>query len=427
MLLLKKLNKDSIVRHFSTYFSSAIFGASISFLVLPAITRLLGPENYALVELFITIKFLLVGIVLFGTSSFLQKKFYSLDESDRKRLFSSIINVIIMSYFVVLSIIFLLNFFGFSFQKSLSIPDEIIFLALSTTFFEAFSSIYLSLLQINKESLKYSIIVNLKVIIEWVVVFVVLLNLSSGWEGRVYPSIIVSIIMFIFVLIMQIKNGIKFIIDLKIIKKIIKFGFPLIFASLSGWIMEMIDKLVINKISGLADTGLYSLGYKIGMIIMIIAIAFSKAWAPFFYENIDKNKSKIVKYTYLYISVLLLICIIISLLSEVIITLLFSSDFSSSAKIIPIIAFAYFFDGLWKMFILYLININRTVIYTVLIFIASAINLVLNIVLVPIMGEVGAAYATLISFIVGAVATFIVSTNYVKMPWFTFYRSCEVE
>ena len=69
------------------------------------------------------------------------------------------------------------------------------------------------------------------------------------------------------------------------------------------WIITRIDRIFINSMVRVDATGVYSVGYQVGMIIGLLTQSFNLAWSPFLFEKLKENnystKVKIVKFTYL--------------------------------------------------------------------------------------------------------------------------------
>jgi len=65
--------------------------------------------------------------------------------------------------------------------------------------------------------------------------------------------------------------------------------FPLFFSSIASWLTESVDKIMISEMLELSDVAIYSVGYKFGMVMLLLVSAFSRAWMPFVIENINNK------------------------------------------------------------------------------------------------------------------------------------------
>src|SRR5256886_12796877 len=73
------------------------------------------------------------------------------------------------------------------------------------------------------------------------------------------------------------------------------FGIPGVPALLADWISHFSDRLFITRFASLAQAGVYSLGYRIGLIEQqVLGTATSAAWDPFVlseYRNPDGTRT----------------------------------------------------------------------------------------------------------------------------------------
>jgi O-antigen/teichoic acid export membrane protein len=198
-------------------------------------------------------------------------------------------------------------------------------------------------------------------------------------------------------------------------------GFPLAMAHISGWTTEMIGKLMINNMIGVDATGLYSVGYRFGMIMLMVQAALSRAWLPFFFENINNDspasRMKLVRATYACIAGLLVLALLIGFSGPYLLHLMVVPKFYAASQFIFLVTMAYFCDGVWKLFLGYLTHRDRTRLYSSIVFAAAITNVVLNYVLLKKIGLIGAAWSIFISYAIGALLTIVAAARSHPMPW----------
>lgn len=143
--------------------------------------------------------------------------------------------------------------------------------------------------------------------------------------------------------------------------------------------------------------------------------------ASFFYDKINKNKMddnlKIVKATYICIAGLIIFSISFGLLGKYLLYFMVDKRFFAAGQFIFLISMAYCFDGIWRMFIGYLIYTGKTKTYSYIILVSAIVNIVLNYTLLQKIGLIGAAWATFASFGVGAILTVFAGYRCHPMPW----------
>ena len=188
----------------------------------------------------------------------------------------------------------------------------------------------------------------------------------------------------------------------RVLKGMLKFSYPLLFSALAGIILTISDRYVLRFVTDLAYVGIYSLGFKIANTLRVFVItSVNLAVQPMIYKMIDQpdNKrfySKIMTY----FSFGLMICVLgLSLFGRELIKFLAKSntDYWEAFTIVPVISLAIFF-GMLRDVSLTGINISKkTVVNARSILIVAALNIGLNILLIPHYGYFGAAVATLIA------------------------------
>ena len=114
---------------------------------------------------------------------------------------------------------------------------------------------------------------------------------------------------------------------------------------------------------------------------------------------------------------LFVFAILFGLSGKYILYFMVDSAFFSAGQFIFLISMAYCFDGIWKMFTGYLIYKGQTRTYSFIMLISAVVNILLNYILLQKIGLIGAAWATFISFGVGAALTIFAGCKSHPMPW----------
>jgi O-antigen/teichoic acid export membrane protein len=134
---------------------------------------------------------------------------------------------------------------------------------------------------------------------------------------------------------------------------------------------------------------------------MFLVLGFNQLWAPVFYENMNsksyKTITKLIKSFTVVISILSLSLI---LFTKEIVLLLIDSNYHSVINIIPLLVLASFFNGLLTISNSFLSFNNNFYKISFFGLIASLLNILLNLVLIPIYGVLGASIALVISYFI---------------------------
>ena len=179
-----------------------------------------------------------------------------------------------------------------------------------------------------------------------------------------------------------------------------RFGMPLVPSGLALWAINFVDRLFLNTISGAAETGLYSIGVRISSVIVFLFTAFRTAWPAFAYSIEDDGEAR---RTYGFVlTYLLLICCWLSvglgLLAPWIVHVLTTPRFYSGARVVALLCFAATAYAGYTVMAIGIGRVRRTQFNWIITFAAAALNIGLNIALIPPYGMIGAAIATVAAY-----------------------------
>jgi O-antigen/teichoic acid export membrane protein len=192
--------------------------------------------------------------------------------------------------------------------------------------------------------------------------------------------------------------GLQF--DWQLFRRMNAFGLPLVPSALALWVNNFSDRLFLVKLSGPAEVGLYSIGIRITSAIVLLLTAFRAAWPAFAYSIEDEREAR-TTYGYVLTYVLLVTCwaaLALGALAPWIVNVLTTPRFSSAQRVVALLAFS---NAAKAGFIVVSIGIGRarrTRFNWIITGSAAAVNVGLNLALIPPYGMIGAAISTLVSF-----------------------------
>lgn len=415
--------KHGLFKRSITYIFSSFFSKVISFFTLPIFTKYLSQYDYGILATFSAISSLLTGVLGTGGNTLLARRYFGLEEKERNIFISNILEVILINSVIVGIICFL---FKNIITNIIKFNTILILLVIFSSLSSMIITILTRLFQLKKEAIKFAVFTNSSALIGIILSLFAIIKLGLKWEGVIGATILNSFIFLIISIFLFKLEKIKLHFSIKYLKELYFLGTPLIVGHISGWTNNMIDKLMINNLINIEATGLYSMGYKFGMVIMMIESAFSRAWAPFFYERIERNtetdKLNIVKVTYYIIAGLSIFSLLYGIFAKYFLYFLVDEKFYEAGKYIFLISMAYCFDGIRKLFSGYIIYIGKTNVYTLIIIISAIVNIFLNYILLKRIGLIGAAWATFVSFLVAMILTIIIAVKTYPMPWFILFK-----
>ena len=170
-----------------------------------------------------------------------------------------------------------------------------------------------------------------------------------------------------------------------------------------------------------ASTGLYSVGFQIGMIIGILEDAFNKAYVPWLFERLKRDryndKIMIVKLTYAYFAVIICLALALGVIGPWFLSFFVGPQFGGSGQFVLWIALGFAFNGMYKMVVNYIFYVRKTSMLAWVTFSTAIVSIVINYFAIKYLGAIGAAYTyALISFIT-FLLVWVLSNRVYHMPW----------
>jgi O-antigen/teichoic acid export membrane protein len=201
----------------------------------------------------------------------------------------------------------------------------------------------------------------------------------------------------------------------------LKFGLPLVPATLLGWITSSSDRYLIGFFSSSQMVGIYSAAYNIGMMIGFFGAPLQIILFPTISKLYEEGKEREMK-TYLAYSLKYFLLFAIpsicglTILSKQILLIMTRPEFvAQGSLVLPIVAVGALFSGLYgAIFAWILIVAKRTRLIFVLVSFSAIINLFLNILFIPVYGILAAAITTLIAYFILLLLTVHFSRKYIK-------------
>lgn len=416
---LKLIFRSKLFKSAGIYTMTSVINSAIPFLLLPILTRYLSPADYGIVSMFgVLVSFVapFTGLSIHGA---IVRMYYEKDTVDIKEYITNCIYILISSTLLV-SVIFFI--FANIIASASSVPIQVLWMVIVVSFAQFITRIVLTLWQVQLKPVQYGFYQISQTVLNVLLSIVLVVFVELTWKGRVYAQLIAMIIFVLVGFIVLLKNDwLKFDINKTYIKHALGFGIPLIPHSLGAIIMTMTDRIFITNMVGIETTGVYTVGYQMGMIVNLLATSFNKAYSPWLYsklkENFEYTKRKIVKFTYGYFVIIIFLAILLSIVAQSFLSFFVGKEFNGSSIYVIWIAIGYAFQGMYFMVTNYIFFAQKTSYLAGVTFMAAILNIGLNYFLIGRYGAIGAAQATTIIYLIQFILTWILSSKVYKMPW----------
>lgn len=246
--------------------------------------------------------------------------------------------------------------------------------------------------------------------------------LRAGWgvEGVLWSDVAATAV-FVLALLPTLRGQVTASFAVPLLKDALGFGLPKVPHGLFVQIQNLADRKILDLFVSRADVGLYHMGYTLGTAVKFPLSAFEPAWGPFLYAEIKKPDAPrtIARLATVAFAVFALVATAVATLGGEALTLLTpgSPEFRAAAPVIPIVACAYLFHGIFLLTSVGIGVSKRARYYPLITAVVAAVNVAANFALIPRFGMVGAAWATLVSYAVMAGMGAVISHRLYAIPF----------
>ena len=179
-----------------------------------------------------------------------------------------------------------------------------------------------------------------------------------------------------------------------------RFGIPLVPTALFLWMTNFSDRFFLVWLADVAEAGIYSVGVRIASAMVLLLTAFRTAWPAFAYSIRDEREARqTYAYVLTYLTVITAwVALALSVLAPWLVDLLADDAFAEASEVVGPLAFSTVAYGAYIVVAIGVGRARRTQFNWVVTGIAAAVNVALNLALIPAYGMIGAAIATVAAY-----------------------------
>lgn len=232
-----------------------------------------------------------------------------------------------------------------------------------------------------------------------------LLWLKAGIEGYLISQILAAIVATLFMFWAAKLYSFRFDVihvDKKLQRDMLRYAIPMIPNSVSWWIANASDRYILTAFSGAAVNGIYSVAYKIPTIISTLMSIFGNAWKLSAVEEFGTEKSKeFFEDIFSKLTALMLLTVsVLLVINKPLAHILFAKEFYQAWQTVPLLLIAAVMHAYSEFFGSIYTSSYKTKFLVYSTAMGSVVNIVLNLLLIPNYGAMGAAVATVIGYFV---------------------------
>ena len=409
---IRRLGADSLLYAFMNVGTKII-----AFIMLPIYTNFLPPAEYGVLDIVDKWTSMLTFLIIFGTDSALS--FYYFDTKKEEKKLEYVQNVMYFRLFVVTLLALIVLIAGSKVSELLfgsSSYVRLLYIAMGVLFFDTIIVVILMVLRFDFHTKKVVIYTVGKMLLVALFSFIFLAYVIRAPEGVLFGRIISSIIIFLLLL----PIGIKYLkpnVSIDKLKEILKYGAPLVPASLSFWVIANASVFFLQAFHSTEEVGIYGAATRLATVITLLTSGVQMAWRPYSMSLKDKKDSPIL-FSKIYLGLLLLGVLGIMCIATVmpIVIKILGEGYESSFQYVALISAASFLNFYYLVISVGLFFTKKTTVISVTFIIVAVINTILNLVLIPVFSIWGAVAAYLIAYMIAVFFIFKKSQQAYYVP-----------
>lgn len=410
-----------IVNNTIIYTISKVLGIIVSLLLLPIFTKKFDGISFGVVGILWVINPILTRIMNLGTDVSFSLKYYKLGEIEKSNYFFHYILITTVSFIICLLFVNIYNneiVSYFSNKLTLILINAFVI----QSFMQSIITTWISLLALQQKIIYNSIIELINPIITTGLTYLGVLYIGPKISVYIQSLLVSGAILFgISILYYSREFNIShFKFNIKILKKLLKVGLPVVPAGIAIMILSMGDRLVIKHFMGLGAVALYSYGYKFSTtLVNSMLYPFQKALTPIILKSAVHNYEKTLEYSQniakYFIGLFPIVLASIVLPLKYVMASMSNEMYDISYRIFLIATIGILIQGINNIYRNIFNHLERTDIGLILVTVGALLNILMNIIFVPIYGIIAAAYTTILSYYIMLIVSIPVLNYYTRI------------
>jgi O-antigen/teichoic acid export membrane protein len=417
MSILKQFSKDTVA-----YGLGRGIKKFIGLLLLPIYTRALSPADYGILDTLGASLFFITTFFNFGLDT--ASSYFFFKPQDEKEKGKILFTVFVIRLSVIIPSV-ILSFFSASLSRALFDSDTYSSVILITCLL-----IPANMLMSEQELVYrfyrniwgYNILTIIKSLVNILAGILLVVQFKFGVFGAQLASLISTIIVILVSLIFYTRKKYVYQFSIDWAKKMLRFGFPLIWAGIAVWIYSVSDRFILLKFRDTTEIGYYSIGstfaQPLGLINMAIQMSFGVLFWATFHDETDPKKTKSKKaisdVVILYVVIAGALTIFLSVFSWEMVRYITTPQYLKGIVVIPVLLLCTIYAQLIEIIPVGISISEKTYHYTWIIVVAALANLLLNFLVIPYWGFFGAALTTLAAYLLYYTLSDLISSRYLN-------------
>lgn len=394
-----KSNPIAVKKASTYYLIGTVFNKGISFITVPIFTRILSVSDYGVVTTYnswvsIVSVFASLAIYMGVRASFI-------DYEDKVEDFLSVITVFTLLYGGFLAGLVITAAYILPISVNIVLVVMCMVQSVADAVIENISMFFMMKYRYKVRTVIMVLPGILGTVIS--IIFIRFVLDKNLYLGRIVPNALVTIFLGMTMAVYALRQSpVRF--NGKYLRFALRISIPLVLHAIALNILSQSDRTMITYFRSSTETGIYGLVYNFSMIAMVFTTGLDGVWVPFFTQKMkQEDYASINVYSKKYIKLMTVIISGVVLLAPEVLKFLATKEYWEGIDVIPPIVLANYFIFLYTFYVNVEHYHKKTLFISLNTVLAAIVNIVLNCFFIRIYGYTGAAYTTIVSYILSLI------------------------
>lgn len=381
-------------------------GVAVASKIIPVVSifvysRLMTVEDYGVLSLFTSYLWIFAIAMSLNLHTGVGRYIYAPEVDFRRFLGTTLMSVGAVYLVTVAAILLGLD----RLAELLGLPVAVIALTLLVVLGLVAESLFSQVAIFHQRSALLFRVVALKALLTVGVSLLLLVSMEQArYLAVVYADAAVSVVLFAFVLA-HLWPDVQWSFVRGYARDMVQYAVPLIPYMLSLTLLSQFDRVMIDRFHGREETGLYSLAYNIGILLLMAVTAVLNTLNPAFFDALNrKDHARVVRDAQGVYALALLVTGVLVLFGADLAVVVAPARYAGAFDMIPTIAIGGLCFVIFQIWVRVIAYENRTALISAIAVGGTLINIGLNAWLLPIYGFKVAAATTVVAYLAMSIA-----------------------
>jgi O-antigen/teichoic acid export membrane protein len=413
----------SLIRHTLVYGSGYVTMAAVSLVLVPVYTHHFSPSEFGLLALMLVLYGLMKQVYDLGFMNSVARFFFDTREHAHGEGSLHQMRSTSLGFLAAYGGLLTVGLWALAEPCSDLLTGsrdhaDLVRIVAITLYAEALSIVPLTLIRVQERSGVYVLITTARFVVTLVLSVLFVAQLDWGVRGALLGNAIPAAGVLL-LLLPDYRLATKATPSLGLLREMLAFGLPFFPVLAAAWLIEASDRYLLELLTGREEVGWYSLAGRVAQAMQIGVAAFAMAWTPIRYRVYEGADAPGIyrRLTSQYVIVAGVVTVALAAFAQEIVAIISPPSFEPAASVVPVLVLAYALYGLYLMMVTGMGVSKRTRPMAWIAGAAAAVNVGLNLLLIPRWGMHAAAATTVLANAIMVAGTWYYSQRAYAIPY----------